>query len=138
MPDWPPKTIILVDDESIDNRCHSRVLRRAGFEGTILTFAIAAEALDYLESESAVPVDMMFLDINMPLMDGFDFLERAHAKFGGAFDPSVVIMLTTSLDPADRARAAEFDVIKSYISKPLTAESYAAVLDDLAPERRVP
>lgn len=117
-------TAMTIDDEGLDQRLYRRIMERSGLVERVLSFRMAREALDYLKSEDSENIDVIFLDINMPQMNGFEFLERATAELGEGFARCVVIMLTTSLDPRDEARARQFDVVKKYLNKPLT-------LDDL-------
>ena len=56
----------------------------------------------------------------MPRMNGFEFLEQASIDIGPKFSISVVIMLTTSLDPEDEKRAKEYQEVKGYLNKPLS------------------
>lgn len=127
----PPETIILVDDNRIDNKLHSRLIKRSGLAKNILCFETGEQVLEYLRSPGALPVDLMFLDINMPRMTGFEFLEAAGGEFGNAFAPSVIVMLTTSMDPLDRERAENFPVIRDYIMKPLNGDEFHRVLDQI-------
>lgn len=118
----PIKLAILIDDNEIDQRFYNRVLERSGLVEQVLTFTFADEALEHLAASKGLEVDVIFLDINMPRMDGFEFLEAATDQFGNQFAKIVVAMLTTSLNPADRERAESFEVVKDFIYKPLTVE----------------
>ncbi|MEM0922873.1 MAG: response regulator [Pseudomonadota bacterium] len=132
MPSKPPETVLLVDDNAIDNRLHKRVIDRTGLVRTVLTFSGPAEAMSYMREPDAIPVDLMLLDINMPKMNGFEMLEAAIAEFGTVFDPSVVVMLTTSMDPCDRERAKQFAMIRDYVMKPLSTEMFSGLYDRLS------
>lgn len=118
---------MLVDDELVDQMIYKRVIARSGEVESVIAFQAADEALAYLRGEDREPVDVIFLDINMPRMTGFEFLEAANNEFGDSFTKAVVMMLTTSESPSDKRRASEFDVIKMFATKPLTVEHISTV-----------
>lgn len=118
---------MLIDDEDVDQRLYRRVIQRSGLVEELLIFSYADEALQHLEANRDLKVDVIFLDINMPRMNGFEFLEAAARELGDGFAKVVVAMLTTSLSPVDQERAQQFDVVKSYIHKPLTTDHIAEV-----------
>lgn len=111
--------VMLVDDEQIDQMIYKRVLNRSGMATDIVGFVYASDALEYLADPASPKVDLILLDINMPGMNGFEFLEAASDTLGSQAEIPVVIMLTTSLSPADRARAAGFGAVKAFLNKPL-------------------
>lgn len=111
---------MLIDDEEFDQRQYLRVLQRSGLVETVLQYTYAEDALAHLVAHPELEVDVIFLDINMPRMNGFEFLEEATEKLGADFVKTVVVMLTTSLNPNDRTRAENFDVVRDFINKPLT------------------
>lgn len=117
-----PKLVWLIDDNEIDQRLYKRIIARASVDWQVQVFTFAEDALEVLKGQPDRPVDLIFLDINMPRMNGFEFLEAAIADHGRGFARVVVAMLTTSLDPADRRRAESYEVVKEFISKPLTVE----------------
>lgn len=129
LPDIP--LAMSIDDEAIDQRLVRRILERSGKVGEVLTYQLAEDALAYLRQDDARQVDVIFLDINMPRMNGFEFLDAATAEFGESFAKCVVIMLTTSLDPKDKERAQSHDIVKDFIGKPLTLEQIGHVADIL-------
>ena len=118
---------MLIDDEEIDRRLYKRVIDRSGLVQEVMTFPYADDALAHLKANPDLKIDVIFLDINMPRMNGFEFLEAATAEFGAEFARIVVAMLTTSLSPEDQERARAFDVVKAYINKPLTEDHVAEV-----------
>ncbi len=112
---------VCIDDSAIDLELNVLVLERSGRFDEVLTFTSGEGALAHLRQKR--PVDAIFLDINMPMMDGFEFLEAATLEFGeDRFARSVVFMLTSSLNPADRKRAKSFSVVHGFLTKPLTVE----------------
>lgn len=111
---------MLIDDEEIDRRSYQRVLNRSGLVRDTLMFTYAFEALEYLRENPDVKIDVIFLDINMPRMDGFEFLEIATRELGRTFAKMVVVMLTTSIDPIDQKRAEDNPLVRGFFDKPLT------------------
>lgn len=115
-------TIMLIDDEKVDQMLYKRILKRSGVADNYISFLYAEEALEYLANNGHQKIDAIFLDINMPRMNGFEFLEAATNRLGDLFASYVVIMLTTSLDPRDRERAKSFAVVRDFVTKPLSSQ----------------
>lgn len=120
--DYKIKTLMSIDDSEIDQMVYKRIIKRSGVVENVITFQLAEDALDYLMSDDREEIDVILLDINMPRMNGFEFLEAATAKLGDDFINCIVIMLTTSLNAQDERRAKEFGMVKSYLNKPLEEE----------------
>ena len=114
--------VMLIDDESFDQKLYRRVIERSGLVVEAMSFLYADEALAYLMSPDRKEIDVIFLDIHMPRMNGFEFLDAATAALGPRFAKLVVVMLTTSLERRDRERAAAYSVVRRFINKPLTVE----------------
>ncbi|MBT0958518.1 response regulator [Alphaproteobacteria bacterium KMM 3653] len=123
----PIKTVITIDDEKIDQLLYKRIMERSGLIETVIPFRMAQDALDFLALEDRVTVDAVFVDINMPRMNGFEFLDIAAERFGSDFAKCVVVMLTTSLDPEDQARAEASETINKFLRKPLSIEDLQEV-----------
>ena len=126
------KTVMTIDDEPIDQMIYKRVLTRSGIVENVIDFQLAEDALAYFRSEDHERPDIVFLDIHMPRMNGFEFLEQAIAEFGEEFANCVIIMLTTSLDPQDRERAGQYSMVRDYLSKPLTIDNVESAARFLA------
>lgn len=124
--------IVLIDDDESTNFLHERLLTRKACAKDIAVFQSAEKALDYLRTGDTSPEKpdpvLIFLDINMPRMDGWEFLE-CYRQLQEQRKPNyVVIMLTTSLNPDDRHRANAIEEVAGFYSKPLTPEILDEVL----------
>lgn len=125
------KTIMLIDDEDVDNMIHARLIRRAGIAAKIEVFNYARDALAYLNTAEPGSVDLIFLDINMPGMNGFEFLDAYGALSAEHRATAVIMMLTTSLNPKDVSRAEKTGMLGGYLNKPLTEEMLRQVMSEL-------
>lgn len=114
--------VMLIDDSESDLLYTRIILQRASAPYEVLAFESAADALSALKA-GAEPVDLILLDINMPGMNGFEFLEAYQALRGDQQADAVVVMLTSSPDPADRDRALSFPCVKGYVTKPIDRAS---------------
>lgn len=115
----PIRKLMLIDDNEADTFLYRLVIEESGLVADLDVFNMAEDALASLRGSAWASVDAILLDIRMPRMSGFEFLETALAEFGADFAKVIVIMLTTSLDPHDRERAEKLNV-KHYFEKPLT------------------
>lgn len=122
---------MLVDDNAVDQMICRRIIERSGLVGTLYPFVYATDALAFLRRADRPQIDAILLDVNMPRMDGFEFLDAATDELGANFARIVVVMLTTSLDPRDTHRSRSFDVVHDYFNKPLVAEHLHRVADHL-------
>lgn len=111
------RTILVVDDDENDQFICEYTIRKFDPTITILKAQDGTEALAILET--ATP-DAIILDINMPIMNGFEFLEHYAATY--EVHAPVVAMLTSSHLGSDRERALRYPFVKSYFEKPLTSE----------------
>lgn len=122
-----PERFILIDDNEADNVFHEIMIRRAGFKGDILVFESGIDALRYLQSDALAVPTCIYLDINMPLMDGFEFAQAATPLLAGK--PTVVLMMLTSSDsPKDRERVNAIPVIQGFVTKPLLVDAVRNML----------
>ena len=117
--------VILIDDDTDDNFLHRRLIEKSGLATTIVTKKEALEALEYLKSKTDRKIphpDLIFLDISMPGMNGWEFLD-AYCKLDKELqNRSVITILTTSEDPEHKARALSYNVVADFRTKPLTLE----------------
>lgn len=124
--------IMLVDDNPDDNFFHEREIKKDHLAAEVVVKNSGMEALEYLRSKediSRLPPDLIFLDINMPGMNGWEFLEE-YSKLDNKFQSDVlIIMLTTSDNPDDEERSRAWRNISDYITKPLTKEKMKLIVN---------
>lgn len=116
----PIPVVMIIDDEAFDQKMYRRIIDRSGLVQKTLSFTAADHALDYLKTNTDQEIDLILLDINMPRMNGFEFLDAAISELGPQFAKACIVMLTTSLDPTDRERAAQYEIVRDLLNKPLT------------------
>lgn len=115
----PYKTCLLIDDNYIDNFVTRRILESGNFAEQIIVSQSAHDAINSLRDGEIMP-DVIFLDLRMPIMNGFEFLnELDKIDFNGK-ETIKIFMLSSSLDPNDVRRSAENKYIAQFIHKPLT------------------
>jgi CheY-like chemotaxis protein len=118
------KKVMVVDDAEIDLFLAGKVLTKNSFAQEVVPVNSATTALKYLTenhtNEQALP-ELIFLDINMPKMNGFDFIEQYKALPESVKKKCIIIMLSSSLLPEDRELALNNPYVCQFINKPLTA-----------------
>ena len=114
--------IVVVDDSETDSIFNEMVLATVDFDGDLKLFESAREALDYLTSTPPPAVDLMLVDVNMPVMDGWAFVE-AITPLLPQHPGLKIVLLTTSSSPEDFARAQSLPMISGYLTKPLSPQS---------------
>ncbi len=122
------KHILLIDDNEIDNYINKLIVTKSKKADLITIMNSGLDAIEYLTNliniEQPFP-EVIFLDIHMPEMDGFEFLEE-YAKFPEkAKEKSSINMLTSSNNPDDIKRANDSQYVNYYFDKPLTVEILA-------------
>ena len=115
------KNILLIDDDSSSNFFHKRLLtKKTDFTENVMVALDGKEGIEILQKkkeEGGITPDIIFLDINMPVMDGWDFLEE-YEKLEPEFKAkTVVIMLTSSLNPDDRDKALSYEDVNAMYNK---------------------
>ena len=123
---------MLVDDNRDDNFYHERVIRKSDLANIVISKESGMEALTYLkepkDNKIAHP-DLIFLDINMPGMDGWEFLEEYNNLEKEQQTYIVIVMLTTSQNPDDQAKAKTKNIASDFKTKPLTREMLTEIID---------
>ncbi|MFM7054351.1 MAG: response regulator [Bacteroidota bacterium] len=122
--------VLLVDDNEIDNFINERIIVSSGFCANVVVKFSADAALDYLREVSTDPAqvpDVIFLDLNMPVKDGFGFLADFATLNDNVKSKSKVIVLSSSISPDDINRASVNPHVYKYLNKPLSEKYLDAV-----------
>lgn len=114
--------ILLIDDDRLQNMLSEKVLLSYNDDFNIVKFTKPQEAIEVI-LQKAVQPDLIFLDINMPIVNGWEFLEILQKN--NIEIP--IIMLTSSIDPADKIKASSFKMVKIFLSKPLMLEKVKSI-----------
>lgn len=135
-------SILLIDDDDATNEYHEIIINLAGVANNVHSVTSGQDGLDYLTSkglyngkENSHPQpDLIFLDINMPAMNGFEFMVEYDKLDEDQKGRHIVVMLTSSLNLDDKVRAGENDYIKGYMDKPLTKALVLELREKYLPE----
>jgi len=120
---------MLIDDNEIDNLINQKMIEAAAITENIYTHTGAKSAIEFLKNMEKMDVadkvlpDVIFLDIDMPLMDGFQFLDEFANLSQLTRKKCKIIMLTSSINPQDFNRAKKYENVKLYLNKPLSHDS---------------
>jgi len=111
--------IVLIDDNDADNEFHEIMIRKAGFAGEVVVIDNPLQVEGYLSNADLNVPTYIFLDINMPMMDGFQVAAQMVPRLRD--HPAIVVMmLSSSSSQKDRDQATQIGIIKGFITKPLT------------------
>ncbi len=128
---FTPLTIGLIDDDRIYQFTARRIIELISPTQKVLVFSNGKEAIDFLnvdqEDADTLP-DLIFLDINMPIMNGWEFLEAYNLVKPGISKKITIYMVSSSMDEKDKLKSRSFSTVKDFIIKPLDKQQMSEIL----------
>ncbi len=127
--------VFCIDDDQITLVLCKMVIKKSGFAREVITATNGKEGLAWFSAyfsknnagSKPEPPEVIFLDLNMPIMNGWDFLEDYIMKYAERIPETKVVILSSTVNPEDFLRANRYDIVIDFINKPLTHEG----LEDL-------
>jgi CheY-like chemotaxis protein len=123
------KKLLLVEDDPITQMLERIILSNAGFCQETLSLDNGIAAVDWLETylnqsnQNLNLPELIFLDLNMPMMDGWEFLKLFEEKYAPLFPNTKVIILSSTVNPLDWEKSKEHQVVIGFEKKPLSVET---------------
>ncbi|HEY1008408.1 MAG TPA: response regulator [Sphingobacteriaceae bacterium] len=117
--------VFIIDDDSIHQRIAQIMIEKHRLFDEYRSYTEAEQALNYLRThhaDSAALPDVILLDLNMPVVDGWDFLEVFETFYRNLKKQIRIFIVTSSVDEKDKLRAQEYSTVKGFISKPLSPD----------------
>jgi CheY-like chemotaxis protein len=125
--------VLLIDDDDVTNFMNRMIIAREEIANHIEVALNGKEAIEYLcqnPTEKATPKSILILlDINMPVMDGWEFLQAYHDLHGVQSGQIIIFMLTTSSNPGDKLRAEKIPEVAGFLNKPLRIEIIGEIIE---------
>jgi len=119
--------ILCVDDDPITLMLCKKVITKTSFSNAIVTAKNGEEALHYFDSvinkeESKQLPQLIFLDLNMPIMDGWEFLDNFNSDKYSEVNSTKIVVLSSTIDPEDHEKSKKYPMVIDFLSKPITTD----------------
>lgn len=127
--------VCLIDDDNIYQFTARKIIESTGLVKSIQSFYNGKEAIDFFKDETnhnpdTLP-DVIFLDINMPVMNGWEFLDEYNTFYSALPKRIVVYVVSSSIDDNDVRRSREYQAVSDYIIKPVNRSTYLELIGNL-------
>lgn len=121
--------ILLIDDDEPTNYLNELIIHEAGISDSVVSVQSGKKGLDILQGKGGISCDpeLIFLDINMPAMNGWEFIDQ-YKQLSNVQTSKIIVMLTASINKDDEIRASRINEIADYLNKPLSETILEEVL----------
>lgn len=133
-PSYKYKIIMLIDDNELDNFVNQKIIEGNNFAEKIYVNSSGRSATEFIQNilvisnnDTDLMPEVIFVDLNMPIMDGFQFIEKFELLINTSTKKFKLIILTTSINQEDKKKALKFKNNILFLNKPLTDESLALI-----------
>lgn len=129
------KNIFLIDDDATFVFLTKRIIASTAIATQIKEFGNGQEAIDFLmdnASDTEIMPDLIFLDLSMPIMDGWEFLEKYVSVEPQIQKKIKLYIVSSSISPHDIERAKYFSAVTDFIIKPLVKDKFIEIVDSLS------
>ncbi len=127
----PNKLTCIIDDDTVYVNLVKKLIQLKKLCENILVFKNGKEALDFFKDSDSLP-DLILLDLNMPIMNGWEFLEE-FSPLKKAFEKKTnLYVVSSSIDPLDSEKAKSIDAVCDYITKPISLQSFERIFNGVA------
>lgn len=127
--------IAIVDDDAIFQFIAKRLIESINSINKTITFSDGKDAIDFIHfnlNNIDILPDIIFLDINMPVMNGWQFLKK-YKELNSKIEKKIIIyLLTSSNNPDDLIQAERMNEVTDYLVKPINVEKYTSILNSLS------
>lgn len=113
------KSICIIDDDPIYQLVTKKIIEKSSFFPIVDSFTNGLDAISYFQNSASLP-EVILLDIEMPIMDGWDFLTEITAIHRQFNTNTNIYIVSSSIAKEDKEKALTFDGVKDFISKPIT------------------
>ncbi|MCW3113915.1 MAG: response regulator [Segetibacter sp.] len=129
--------VLCIDDDQITLVLCEMVIKKAGFATEVVTAKNGREGLAwfsaYFSKNNNIPKQeapqLILLDLNMPVMNGWDFLEDYLMKYSDRLPATKVVIISSTVNPEDFSRANRYEIVIDFINKPLTTEGLEELME---------
>jgi len=126
------RNFIVIDDNKLDCFIEQKVILNTGHSNEVTLFLDANDAIDFIKNNlpgETEEKNIIIVDIQMPLMDGFEFVEAFENLPPACQDKYQIYMLSSSINESDLSRVRNYKSVKQIISKPLSIKKLTALIE---------